>query len=99
VEKRASYIKIRAVLQLIMSAQYRDKTRSSTHRGYFNAPPSIFGKSAIKLDSQPGNYLDWEGKTYAVLERHHRYQLKRDRLQKIDIYGKSVWSLRDLLIL
>jgi hypothetical protein len=90
VEKRASYIKIRAVLQLIMSAQYRDKTRSSTHRGYFNAPRQSLGKVQLDWTPQPGNYLDWEGKTYAVLERHHRYQLKRDRLQKIDIYGKSV---------
>jgi Family of unknown function (DUF6464) len=47
----------------------------------------------IRLDwtPQPGNYLDLEGKTYAVLERHHRYQLKsgRYRLQKIALYVQS----------
>ncbi|MEL7523485.1 MAG: DUF6464 family protein, partial [Cyanobacteria bacterium J06553_1] len=25
---------------------------------------------------QPGNYLDFEGKTYAILERHHFYQYR-----------------------
>ncbi|MGB3637087.1 MAG: DUF6464 family protein [Rivularia sp. (in: cyanobacteria)] len=44
----------------------------------------------IKLDwtPQPGNYIDLKGKTYAVLERHHRYQLKEGRycLHKIAIY-------------
>lgn len=47
----------------------------------------------VKLDwtPQPGNYLDLEGKTYAVLERRHRYQLKsgRYRLHKIAIYVQS----------
>lgn len=40
---------------------------------------------------QPGNYLDLEGKTYAVLERRHRYQLKsgRYRLDKIALYVQS----------
>lgn len=45
---------------------------------------------SVKLDwtPQPGNYLDLEGKTYAVLERRHRYQLKsgRYRLHKIALY-------------
>ena len=44
----------------------------------------------IKIDwtPQPGNYIDLEGKTYAVLERHHRYKLKQGRysLHKIAIY-------------
>jgi hypothetical protein len=47
----------------------------------------------IKLDwtPQPGNYLDFEGKTYAVLERRHRYQLRSGRyqLQKIALYVQS----------
>ena len=47
----------------------------------------------IKLDwtPQPGNYLDIEGKTYAVLERRHRYQLRSGRyqLQKIALYVQS----------
>lgn len=44
----------------------------------------------VRLDwnPQPGSYLDVAGKTYAVLERRHRYQLKlgRYRLQKIALY-------------
>ncbi|MBW4631299.1 MAG: hypothetical protein KME30_05165 [Iphinoe sp. HA4291-MV1] len=48
---------------------------------------------SLKLDwtPQPGNYLDFEGKTYAVLERRHRYQFKagRYRLQKIALYVQS----------
>ncbi|AFY55040.1 hypothetical protein Riv7116_2532 [Rivularia sp. PCC 7116] len=47
----------------------------------------------INLDwtPQPGNYIDLKGKTYAVLERHHRYQLKEGRycLHKIAIYVQS----------
>ncbi|MEA5552559.1 DUF6464 family protein [Anabaena cylindrica UHCC 0172] len=47
----------------------------------------------LKLDwtPQPGNYLDLEGKTYAVLERRHRYQLKlgRYRLHNVAIYVQS----------
>ncbi|BAZ41147.1 hypothetical protein NIES4101_71090 [Calothrix sp. NIES-4101] len=48
---------------------------------------------SIKLDwmPQPGNYLDFQGKTYAVLERRHRYQLKSGRyhLQTIALYVQS----------
>ncbi len=47
----------------------------------------------IKLDwtPQPGNYLDLEGKTYAILERRHQYQLRSGRyqLQKIALYVQS----------
>jgi hypothetical protein len=47
----------------------------------------------IKLDwtPQPGNYLDFQGKTYAVLERRHRYVLQKGRycLHKIAIYVQS----------
>ncbi|AFZ12557.1 hypothetical protein Cri9333_1669 [Crinalium epipsammum PCC 9333] len=47
----------------------------------------------IKLDwtPQPGNYLDIEGKTYAILERRHQYQLRSGRyqLQKIALYVQS----------
>jgi Family of unknown function (DUF6464) len=48
---------------------------------------------SVKLDwtPQPGNYLDFKGKTYAVLERRHRYQLKagRYRLHNISLYVQS----------
>jgi hypothetical protein len=47
----------------------------------------------IRLDwtPQPGNYLDLEGKTYAVLERRHRYHLQggRYKLHKIALYVQS----------
>ncbi len=40
---------------------------------------------------QPGNYLDLDGKTYAVLERRHRYHLQsgRYKLHKISLYVQS----------
>jgi len=43
------------------------------------------------LDTAASNYLDLQGKTYAILERRHRYQLKsgRYRLHKIAIYVQS----------
>jgi hypothetical protein len=44
----------------------------------------------IKLDwmPQPGNYLELDGLTYAVLERRHRYHLQsgRYKLHKIALY-------------
>ncbi|MGD2183944.1 DUF6464 family protein [Lusitaniella coriacea] len=47
----------------------------------------------INLDwmPQPGNYLDVEGKTYAVLERHHHYQYTVGGyyLQKISLHVKT----------
>lgn len=47
----------------------------------------------VRLDwsPQPGSYLDLEGKTYAVLERRHRYQLKSGRycLHKVALYVQS----------
>lgn len=49
--------------------------------------------SNIYLDwnPQPGAYLDVEGKTYAVLERRHRYQFKAGKyhLHKIALYVQS----------
>jgi Family of unknown function (DUF6464) len=47
----------------------------------------------IQLDwiPQPGNYLDLDGKTYVVLERRHRYQLKFGsyKLHDMAIYVQS----------
>jgi Family of unknown function (DUF6464) len=49
--------------------------------------------TTVKLDwtPQPGNYLDLDGKTYTVLERRHRYQLKYGcyKLAKIALYVQS----------
>ncbi|MEH2323916.1 MAG: DUF6464 family protein [Nostoc sp.] len=54
-------------------------------------PRESLGKVQLDWTPQPGNYLDFEGKTYAVLERRHRYQLKggRYRLHNIAIYVQS----------
>ncbi|PSN17815.1 hypothetical protein C7271_15785 [filamentous cyanobacterium CCP5] len=47
----------------------------------------------IQLDwaPQPGAYLDFAGKTYQVLERHHRYRLRANRywLHKIILQVKA----------
>jgi hypothetical protein len=54
-------------------------------------PRQTLGNVHLDWTPQPGNYLDLQGKTYAVLERRHRYQLKagRYRLQKIALYVQS----------
>jgi hypothetical protein len=54
-------------------------------------PRKPLGKVKLDWTPQPGNYLELKGKTYAVLERRHRYQLKagRYRLQEIAIYVQS----------
>jgi hypothetical protein len=51
-------------------------------------PRQSLGKVQLDWMPQPGNYLDFEGQTYAVLERRHRYQLKagRYKLQEIALY-------------
>ena len=54
-------------------------------------PRKTLGSVQLDWMPQPGNYLDLEGKTYAVLERSHKYQLKsgRYRLHKIALYVQS----------
>ncbi|MBF2064085.1 MAG: hypothetical protein IGS39_06625 [Calothrix sp. C42_A2020_038] len=54
-------------------------------------PRQTLGSIQLDWMPQPGNYLDLEGKTYAVLERSHRYQLRsgRYRLHKIALYVQS----------
>ena len=54
-------------------------------------PRQTLGKVHLDWTPQPGNYLDLEGQTYAVLERRHRYQLKsgRYKLHKIALYVQS----------
>ncbi|MEB3178192.1 MAG: DUF6464 family protein [Nostocaceae cyanobacterium] len=54
-------------------------------------PRQSLGSVKFDWTPQPGNYLDLEGKTYAVLERRHRYQFKggRYRLHKIALYVQS----------
>jgi len=54
-------------------------------------PRQSLGKLQLDWIPQPGNYVDILGKTYAVLERRHRYQLKAGRycLYNIAIYVQS----------
>ncbi|MBD2020717.1 hypothetical protein H6F43_11045 [Leptolyngbya sp. FACHB-36] len=51
-------------------------------------PQRSLGTVQLDWAPQPGAYLDLEGKTYTVLERHHRYQFRggRYRLHRIAIY-------------
>ncbi len=51
-------------------------------------PHQSLGKIQLDWTPQPGNYLDFEGKSYAILERRHRYQLQfgRYELHNIVIY-------------
>ncbi|MFB2647029.1 DUF6464 family protein [Raphidiopsis sp. BLCC-F218] len=55
------------------------------------SPRRYLGELQLDWVPQPGNYLDFEGKTYAVLERHHRYQFRtgRYRLHRIAIYVQT----------
>ena len=48
----------------------------------------VIAKVKLEWTPQPGNYLDLDGSTYAVLERRHRYQLQsgRYKLHKIALY-------------
>ncbi len=54
-------------------------------------PRQHLGKISLDWIPQPGNYLNFAGKTYAVLERHHHYQYKLSgyRLQRISLYVQS----------
>ncbi len=54
-------------------------------------PRKFLGRVKLDWNPQPGNYLDFKGKTYTVLERRHRYQLRSGRyqLEKIALYVKS----------
>jgi hypothetical protein len=54
-------------------------------------PRQTLGDVRLDWVPQPGNYLDFKGKTYTVLERRHRYQFKagRYKLQKVAIYVQA----------
>jgi hypothetical protein len=51
-------------------------------------PRQCLGQIYLDWMPQPGSYLELEGKTYAVLERHHHYQYKIGGycLQKVSLY-------------
>jgi hypothetical protein len=54
-------------------------------------PRRLLGNLHLDWAPQPGSYLDLEGRTYAVLERRHRYQFRagRYRLHKVSLYVQS----------
>lgn len=56
------------------------------------------GNLHLDWSPEPGSYLDLEGKTYTVLERRHRYQLRsgKYRLHKIALYVQSAKRPDDL---
>lgn len=51
-------------------------------------PQKSLGNVYLDWNPQPGAYLDVKDKTYAVLERRHRYQLKAGHyhLSKVALY-------------
>jgi hypothetical protein len=55
-------------------------------------PHQSLGKLALDWTPQPGNYLELQGTTYAVLERHQHYQYKVGGyiLQKISVHVQKV---------
>ena len=54
-------------------------------------PRQSLGKIQLDWTPQPGNYLEYKGQTYAVLERRHRYCLKLEgyKLHKVALYVKA----------
>lgn len=56
-----------------------------------NEPHRPLGQTYLDWAPQPGAHLDFEGRTYQVLERRHRYRLKANRYQlhKISLYVQS----------
>jgi hypothetical protein len=53
-------------------------------------PRLSLGNVVLDWTPQPGTHVDFEGQTYTVLERRHRYRLKANRytLHKIALYVK-----------
>ena len=51
-------------------------------------PRQSLGKVQLDWTPQPGNYLEWAGQTYTVLERHHHYhyQLGGYTLSKVSLH-------------
>jgi hypothetical protein len=55
-----------------------------------NEPRQSLGNVVFDWMPQPGTHVDFEGKTYTVLERRHRYRLQANRysLDKMALYVK-----------
>lgn len=58
------------------------------------------GRVYLDWSPQPGAHLNFEGKTYTVLERRHRYHLKANRYQlyKIALYVQKADAPEELSI-
>jgi Family of unknown function (DUF6464) len=56
-----------------------------------NSTQATIGKVVLDWVPQPGDYLDFECQTYAVLERRHCYQYRAGhyRLGKISVYVQT----------
>lgn len=54
-------------------------------------PKQVLGQVALDWTPQPGSYFDFDGQTYTVLERRHRYHLKSGRycLAKMAVYVQT----------
>jgi hypothetical protein len=55
-------------------------------------PRQSLGHVVLDWTPQPGTHVDFDGKTYTVLERRHRYRLQANRyaLHKIALYVKQI---------
>lgn len=64
-------------------------------------PLSSLGHLFLDWHPQPGAYLEFEGQTYVVLERRHRYLLKSGRYQlhKIALYVQEFDAPSDVSLL
>ncbi len=66
-----------------------------------NEPSSSLGHLSLDWHPQPGTYLEFEGQTYLVLERRHRYLLKSGRYQlhKIALHVQKFDAPADVSLL
>lgn len=62
-----------------------------------NPTLATLGYRCLDRNLQPGSYLEFEGQTYLILERKHRYVLKSGRyhLHKISVYVQKAHSPTD----
>ncbi|MCS6815368.1 MAG: DUF6464 family protein [Cyanobacteria bacterium] len=60
-------------------------------------PQTVLGNVHLEGMPQPGAHINLQGKTYLVLERHHRYQYKagRYRLSRIRLYVQLVQDVAE----
>jgi hypothetical protein len=61
-------------------------------------PHRTLGKVHLDWTPQPGTHVDFEGATYRVLERRHRYRLKANcyQLHKIALFVQTTTLPREV---